>query len=116
MSQLAVTAVFEPAGRLSCQTSAHVVVFAVDRESATGAYSPRKGLLIDLHEPAVRIDGLGNSRRGRKCWGGNTRRLSAAGTRLIGTLLVGMSEKCLGELSNLRERGWPMDLQALLTK
>jgi len=102
--------------RLSSEGSAHVVVLAVDGEIAPGPYGPCKGSLIDLHEPAVRIDGLGNSRRGRKCWGGNTRRLSAAGTRLIGTLLVGMSEKCLGELSNLRERGWPMDLQALLTK
>ena len=90
--------------RLSSEGSAHVVVLAVDGEIAPGPYGPCKGSLIDLHEPAVRIDGLGNSRRGRKCWGGNTRRLSAAGTRL-----VGMSEKRLGELSNLRERGWPMN-------
>src|SRR5258708_20439903 len=102
--------------RLSSEGSAHVVVLAVDGEIAPGPYGPCKGSLIDLPEVAVRLDGLGNSRRGRKCWGGHTRRLSAAGTRLIGTLLVGMSENRLGELSNLRERGWPMDLQALLTK
>jgi len=87
--------------RLSSEGSAHVVVLAVDGEIAPGPYGPRKGSLIDMHEPAVRIDGLRNSRQGRKCWVGHTRRLVVAGTRLIGTLLVGMSQKRLGELSNL---------------
>jgi hypothetical protein len=87
--------------RLSSEGSAHVVVLAVDSEIAPSPYGPRKGSLIDLHEPAGSHDGLGNSRQGRKCWVGHTRRLVAAGTRLIGTLLVGMSEKRLGELSNL---------------
>jgi hypothetical protein len=95
--------------RLSSEGSAHRVVLAVDGEIALGPYGPRKGSLLDLHEPAIRIDDLGNSRQARKCWVGHTRRLVAAGARLIGTLLVGMSEKRLGELSNLRERGWPMD-------
>ena len=95
--------------RLSSEGSAHVVVLAVAGEIAPSPYGPCKGSLIDLHEPAVRIDGLRNSRQGRKCWGGHTKRLVAAGMRLIGTLLVVMSKKRLGELSNLRKRGWPMD-------
>jgi hypothetical protein len=82
--------------RLSSEGSAHVVVLAVDGEIAPSPYGPRKGPLIDLHEPAIRIDGLRNSRQGRKCWVGHTRRLVAAGTCLIGTLLVVMSEKRLG--------------------
>jgi hypothetical protein len=86
--------------RLSSEGSAHIIVLAVDGEIALGPYSPRKGSLMDLHEPAIGIDGLGNSRQGRKCWEGHTRRLVAAGARLIGTLLVVMSEKRLGELSN----------------
>jgi hypothetical protein len=102
--------------RLSSKSSAHVVVLAVDGEIALGPYGSRKGSLIDLYEPVVRIDGLGNSRQGRKGWASHTRRLVATGARLIGALLVVMSQKRLGELRNLRERGWSMDLQALLTK
>ncbi len=53
--------------RLSSEGSAHVVVLAVDGEIALGPYGPRKGSLLDLHEPAGSHDGLGNSRQGRKC-------------------------------------------------
>jgi hypothetical protein len=102
--------------RLSGEASAHVVVLAVDGEIAPGPDGPRKGSLMNPHEPAVRINGLGNSRQGWKCWVSHTRWLIAAGARLIRTLLVVVYEERLGELSNLRERGWPMNLQTLLTQ
>ena len=76
---------------LTSEGSAHVVVLAVAGEIALGPYGPRKGSLLDLHEPAGSHDGLGNSRQGRKCWEGHTRRLVAAGARLIGTPLVVMA-------------------------
>ena len=50
-----------PAGDpLAGQSSAHIVVFAVDHQLPIGPNCPSKGLLIDLHEPAVRVDRLWN--------------------------------------------------------
>ena len=48
---------------LAGQSSAHIVVLAVDRQLPIGPNRPSKGLLIDLHEPAVRIDRLWNGCR-----------------------------------------------------
>jgi hypothetical protein len=91
-----------PAGDpLASQASTYIVVFAVDCEIALGPYGSRKGSLIDLYEPEVRIDALGNSRQGRKGWGGHTRRLIATGARLIGTLLVVVGKKGLCHLTRL---------------
>ncbi len=87
--------------RFSGQASTYLGVFAVDREIALGPYGSRKGSLIDLYEPEVRIDTLGNCRQGRKCWEGHTRRLIATGARLIGTFLVGVVKKCLCHLVRL---------------
>jgi hypothetical protein len=71
----------DPAGDpLSGQSSAHVVVLAIDRHIATSPDGSRKGLLVHLHEPAVGIDGLWHSRQGRELLAGHTRRLVATGT------------------------------------
>src|SRR6266404_1646840 len=101
---------------LACQSSAHVVVLTVDRQIATSPYGPRKGLLVYLHEPAVRIDGLWNSRQRRELLAGHTRRLVAAGTCLVGTLVVVMGQKRLRGFLHLLVGTGQMHLQTLLTK
>jgi hypothetical protein len=93
---------------LTSQGSAHIGVLAVDGELAPGPDGPRKGSLLNPHEPAVRLNGLRNSRQSRKCWVSYTRWLIAAGARLIGTLLVVMGEKRLGERSR-PARAWLAD-------
>ena len=100
-----------PAGDpLAGQAAAHIVVYVIDGELPIGTDRASKGLLIDLHEPAIRIDRLGNSRQRRERRAGYTRRLVATGARLVGSLAVVVREIRLGELRDLRERAWPMDL------
>ena len=101
---------------LARQASAHIIDLAINHEISSGPYRASKGLLIDLHEPAIRIDRLGNSRQRRKRWAGYPRRLVPTGARLVGSLAVVMNQKGLGELRDLREGTWPVHLQAFLTK
>lgn len=102
--------VYPTGNPLARSGSAHVVVLAVDGEIAPGSYCPRKGPLMDMHEPAGSHDDLGNSRQGRKRWEGHTRRLIAAGACLIGTLLVVVVKKGLCHLMRFWQRAWSMDL------
>jgi hypothetical protein len=53
----------------------------IDGELPIGPDRASKGLLIDLHKPAIRIDRLGNSRQRRERRAGYTRRLIATGAR-----------------------------------
>src|SRR5713101_9634753 len=82
----------------------------------TGPDRASKGMLLHLHEPAIRINHLWDAGQRWELLTGHTRRLVATGARLVGTLAVVMREKRLGELRDLRERAWPVDLQALLSK
>src|SRR2546423_14308424 len=60
-----------PAGHPSAsQGSAHVGVLAVDGEIAPGPDSPRKGSLLDVHEPAGSHHGLGVGNAGEATRGG----------------------------------------------
>jgi hypothetical protein len=69
-----------PAGNsLASQASAHIGIFSVDRQLPIRPDRPRKGLLIDLHEPAIRIDRLWNALERREGQTGHTRRLVATG-------------------------------------
>jgi hypothetical protein len=101
---------------LASQGPAHVVVLMIDRQVPTGAYHASKGMLMHRPEPAIRINHLRYSRQRRELLTGHTRWLVATRARLIGSLAVVMREKCLSELTDLRERAWPMHLQAFLTK
>ena len=98
---------------LASKASAHIIVFTVDRQLPIRPDRASKGLLIDLHQPSIRIDRLGNSRQPREGRAGHTRRLVATGARLVGPLTVVVRKVCLSELRDLRERPWPMHLQAL---
>jgi hypothetical protein len=102
--------------RLSGQTPAHIVVLAVDRQLPTGPDGASKSLLMDLGEPAVRVDCLGNAGQCREGWEGHTRRLVATRARLVRPLAVVVGQERLGEGDNLREGAGPMYLQAFLTK
>ncbi len=95
---------------LASQASAHIVDLTIDHEIPSSPDRASKGLLIDLHEPAVRIDRLRNSRQRRKRWTGHPRRLVTTGARLVGPLVIGVGQECLGELRDLREGAWPMHL------
>src|SRR5215469_16578170 len=89
---------------LASKVSAHRIVFTVDCEITLGPYGSRKGSLIDLFEPSIRIDRPGNSRQHRECWAGYTWRLIATGARLVGPLVVVVRKICFGELRDHRER------------
>jgi hypothetical protein len=79
--EVLLSGVYPTGDPLTSEGSAHVVVFAVDGEITPSPYGPRKGSLIDLHKPVIRIDGLGNSRQRRKRWTGHPRRLVPTGAR-----------------------------------
>jgi hypothetical protein len=101
MSKHFSAALTQQANRLSSQASAHVVVFAVDRQLPTGPDGSSKGALIDLGEPAESHDRLGNLRQRRKRRAGHTWRVVAARARLVGPLAVVVGEVRLGQFSNL---------------
>src|SRR5207247_1206643 len=84
--------------RFSCQASAHIVGLTIDHEIPSGPDRASKGLLLDLHEPAIRIDRLGNRRQRRKRWTGHPRRLVTTGARLLGPLVIGVGQKREGSL------------------
>jgi hypothetical protein len=86
----------------------------VDGQIAPGARRPRKGSLMHLQEPMVRVDGLGNSRQRRLGRAGHPRRLIATGARLVGALVIVVNEKRLRGLLDLLAGTWEVDLQALL--
>src|SRR5713226_8472081 len=102
--------------RLSCQGSAHVVVLAVDGDITASPDSASKGLLINLQEPAVRINRLWNRRQAWERRAGHPRRLVATRACLVGSLLVVMSQKSLGDLLYLLKSARSMHLQALLAQ
>ncbi len=85
------------ATRFSSKASAHIIVFTVDRQLPISPDRASKGLLIDLHQPSIRIDRLGNSRQRRECRAGHTRWMVATGARLVGPLAVVVSKIRLGE-------------------
>ncbi|TMC90878.1 MAG: hypothetical protein E6J22_12410 [Chloroflexi bacterium] len=94
--------------RFSSQASAHIGIFSVDRQPPIRPDRPRKGLLIDLHEPAGSHDRLWNALERRLGRTGHTRRLVATGACLVGPLAVGVGEIRESSLRDLRERPWPM--------
>jgi hypothetical protein len=95
---------------LACQASAHIVDLTIDHEIPSGPDRARKGLLMDLHQPAIRIDRLGNSRQRRKRWTGHPRRLVPTGARLVGPLVIVVGQERLGQLRDIREGARPMHL------
>jgi hypothetical protein len=82
---------------LASKASAHILVFTVDRQLPIRPDRASKGLLIDLHQPSIRIDCLGNSKQRRECRAGHTRWLVATGARLVGPLAVVVRKIRLGE-------------------
>ena len=62
---------------LTGQASAHIVIFVIDGELPIGPDRASKGLLIDLHEPAVRINRLWNAPECREGRAGHPWRLVA---------------------------------------
>jgi hypothetical protein len=101
---------------LASQVSAHIVVMVSGSEFPVGPDGASKGSLIHLQEPPVRINGLGNRGQRRESWTSHLRRLVPTGACLVGPLAVVVGKERLGELRDLQERVWPVDLQALLTK
>jgi hypothetical protein len=82
----------------------------------TGSDRARKRSLVHLHEPAIRIDRLGNRRQQWKCWAGHPRGLVATGARLVGPFLVVMGQVRGSSFRNLCKSAWQVGLQALLSK
>ena len=83
---------------LTCQGSANVVLPVIDTHASIGLHGASKGLLVDPLQPAVRIDLLGHCRQPGKLRAGHTWGLVAAGTCLVGALLIVMDQKGLGGL------------------
>src|SRR5215472_14999709 len=98
------------------QALTHIVVLMVDGHMTTRSDRASKRPLVHQHEPAIRIDGLGNRRKRWKRWAGYLRWLVAAGARLVGPFGIVMGQIRLGEFTDLRIRAWSMELQAFLTK
>src|SRR5512135_1423517 len=86
---------------LASQASAHIVLFSVERQLPIGPDRARKGLPIDLQEPAIRIDRLWNAQERREGRTGYTRRLVATGACLVGPLAVVVGEIRFSELRDL---------------
>ncbi len=86
---------------LASQASAHIVLFSVDRQLPIGPDRARKGLPIELHEPAIRIDRLWNAQERREGRTGYTRRLVATGACLVGPLAVVVGKIRFSELRDL---------------
>jgi hypothetical protein len=101
---------------LAHQASAHIVVMVIDGDLSINPDRASKGSLLQMQEPPIGIDGLGNSRQRREDRINHSRRVVPTRARLVGPLTVVVGEIRLGEFRDLRAGGWPMDLQALLTK
>jgi hypothetical protein len=99
---------------LARQTSAHIVVLAVDAQVPIDADRARKRLLMDLPEPVVRINRLWNRGQGREGRASHSWRLVATRASLMRSLLVGMDQKLLGHLLHLLQGLGAMDLPALM--
>lgn len=91
------------------QALTHIVVLMVDGHMTTRSDHASKRPLAHQHEPAIRIDGLGNRRKRWKRWAGYLRWLVARGARLVGPLGVVMGQIRLGEVTDLRKRAWSME-------
>jgi hypothetical protein len=112
--KLLVSCIHKASDPLTCQRSRDVVRFVIDADASIGLHRPGKGLLVHPLQPLVRIDCLGHPGQRRELRIGHTRRLVATGTRLIGTFLIVVLEKALGDLANLLSCLWQMHPQTFL--
>lgn len=101
---------------VACQLSADVILPVIDAHASIGLHAAGKGPLMHPPQPAVRIDALRKAGQRGKLWAGHTWWLVATGARLVGTLVVGMSEKGLGGLADLFVGARQVDQQAFLTE
>ncbi len=99
---------------LACHLSVDVVLLVIDAHATVGLHRAGKGLLVHSLEPRVRIDRLWHSRQYRELGAGHTRRMVAAGARLVGTLVIVMRQKGRGDLGDLFAGAWEVDQQALV--
>ncbi len=88
----------------------------VDRDPTAGLDCADKGLFVHPLQPAVRIDRLWHGGQERERRAGHTRRSVATGARLVGTLVVVMRQKDLGDLSDLLAGAWQLHQQAFLAQ